>query len=327
MKLFCTYKHTEKPWGGANSFIRSIYKFMEKEGNAEVSFDSIDDSTTHIFINQLSKGPERGTLSKKEIKQILQVASEKGIPIITRVVNLKAHAFNIGIRYLLFGIKDDILTYFLIRKSDLTIFQSHYQKEFFLKYAPFFWRKKVEENSIIIHNGAGEFYNQNSFDKELSDSDELVLVSNTFSPRKTKRHDIIRDIASLDGVKVRHIGNWPKGQSAGNVILEGVKTKEQIKEIYAESHYLLHPAIKDPCPNVLFEAIISGLPVIYNSDTGSSAEIVKNNGFAFNEMPIEHLVSYSKKHRKNYVDNVRNSRDFFSIKRAVKEYLSEIKKL
>lgn len=58
-----------------------------------------------------------------------------------------------------------------------------------------------------------------------------------------------------------------------SVNLIGQYNQVEAPLIYRNSHVLIHLKYLDPCPNVVIEAMASGLPVIY-SDSGGTAELV-----------------------------------------------------
>jgi len=157
MKIYSTYKPVKIPLGGANNFINALFESIEKSSGKIVFKFSKD--IDFIFINQLSRGHGRGFLSFFSLINLLFIKLVYNKPIFTRVVNLNSHAFNKGPRYFLYGFLSDIKTYALIIISNHVIFQSYYQKYFFLNNAPFFI-KKVSKKYHIIHNGADNiFYN------------------------------------------------------------------------------------------------------------------------------------------------------------------------
>ena len=124
----------------------------------------------------------------------------------------------------------------------------------------------------------------------------------------------------LEGVEVRHLGLWPKGANTGQVQLLGVQPREKMVEEMKSCHYFLHTAVKDPCPNAIFEAICMGLPVIYNSSTGSSAEIVGDNGFSLDESNLKDTVTQAREKLQKLRETVLHNRSTYTINRATQEY-------
>ena len=321
MKIFSTYKPVSSPLGGANNFISALFQGLE---NKSVEFEfKLNKYVDFIFINQLSRGHGRGLISLIFLVKLVFFKKIHKKPILTRVVNLNTHAFNKGPRYLIFGWFNDFKSYVLIFISDHVVFQSEYQKDFFLKKSPFFV-KKYSNKYHVVHNGADNFY-YNSLQRELKKNEKLILVSNTFSFRKTKLHYLIAKFSLLPNVEVLHIGNWPTNIDSQNVKILGVLNKIDIRSTYLKAHFLLHPAIKDPCPNVLFEAILNGLPVIFNSDVGSSTEIIKNNGLALNLDNLNDTISEARLLYKSLINNTNNNNHYYSIDRSIDCYFSIIK--
>jgi glycosyltransferase involved in cell wall biosynthesis len=293
IRIHFTYRHVDKPWGGANNFIRALNNHLQMTGKFKV-VKSIEDTYDLLFMNQLGTGPggDGKTISLRKINHLLDrgLALGNRPRLVVRAVNLNWHAFPLGPRNLTLGWWRDRQAIKLLNMADAAIFQSAYQLEFF-KSAGF-----SNVNNVIIHNGASSsFGDHNTLSPELAGV--LRFVSSTASPRATKRHDLIARISLLPNVEVCHFGAWPQKLSSGNVKLLGVQSHDNMRKLFSQSHYFLHTAIKDPCPNSIFEAISSGLPVIYNPGEGSSQEIVGPCGLALDlENPVITLNSAREKY-------------------------------
>jgi glycosyltransferase involved in cell wall biosynthesis len=76
-------------------------------------------------------------------------------------------------------------------------------------------------------------------------------------------------------------GRTPDGASArvaelrlgGHVDLVGRYAQRDAPALYRRAHVLLHTKVNDPCPNVVLEAMASGLPVVYPG-SGGTVELV-----------------------------------------------------
>jgi glycosyltransferase involved in cell wall biosynthesis len=64
---------------------------------------------------------------------------------------------------------------------------------------------------------------------------------------------------------------------ASRVLFTGRFAQREAPSIYRRAHLLLHPKVNDPCPNVVLEALASGLPVIH-SESGGTPELVGDAG-------------------------------------------------
>lgn len=322
MKIYSTYRPVSKPLGGANNFITTLFKNIERN-SGEILFE-FNSEVDLVFINQLSKGNGRGMLSFTKLFYIKIISKLYKKPIYTRLVNLNSHAFSKGPRYYLFGFLQDLKTYLLIYISNFVIFQSEYQKSFFIKSAPFFIKNK-STRFRVIHNGADNLFASN-LTRSLRSGDKLILVSNTFSTRNTKLHSLIAQFSLLPKVEILHIGNWPSSIKTHKVNLLGVLPKNEIIKVYSKAHYFLHTAIKDPCPNVIFEAILNGLPVIFNSDIGSSLELVKENGIALDNSNLLTTINEAFHKYDSLIKIVNTNKNYYSIDRSILEYSNFLRK-
>lgn len=310
MRIHFTYRHVDKPWGGANNFTRTLAAHLAEQGDWMLT-ESPADPVDIMFMNQLGLGPgsDRRRLRIAEVKKLAALDHRK---LVVRAVNLYRHAFRMGPRNLVYGALEDMATLRLLAMADHVIFQSEYQRSVFQN-AGYRGIKNV-----VIHNGASELFWNEAPPQALGCS--LRLVSATASPRQSKRHDVILAISLLPGVEVMHFGAWPKGMNTGNVRLMGTCDSTTMARHYAQAHMFLHPAIKDPCPNAVFEAVCSGLPVLYNPDIGSSAEIVGENGIALDLTDLAGGLTAAKGGLVDLQQRVRQNRSYYHIGRATHAY-------
>jgi len=64
---------------------------------------------------------------------------------------------------------------------------------------------------------------------------------------------------------------------ADRVELAGRYTQRDAPALYRRAHVLLHPKVRDPCPNVVLEALACGLPVVHSA-SGGVPELVGDGG-------------------------------------------------
>ncbi len=314
INVYLTYQFTNKPWGGANNFIRLLFYELKKSGDFLFA-SSFDESCDVILMNQLSAGPGRNS-KKIPLKQI-KALRKHGAKIIVRAINLNKHAH--GIRSFLTGWFEDRQIIKLLNVADFVIFQSEYQRNFFSKGG----YKGI--NNTVIHNGASTVVKQNRT-KKLMASEPLRLISSSASTRRTKRHDLIAKLSLEENVEIRHLGRWPKKINSENVKILGLLSSKEIKDEMKNAHYFLHTAIKDPCPNVIFEAICCGLPVIYNGDTGSSKEIVRDCGLAIDEHNLENTIKDARIMFAKLQRKVKENQWKYTIQYSAERYAEILKK-
>jgi glycosyltransferase involved in cell wall biosynthesis len=268
IRIHFTYRHVDKPWGGANNFVRALRGALQESGE----FTLVDDpeaASDIVFMNQLGTGPGgQGRTMTIEAVRRLRAA---GRQIVVRAVNLNWHAFRLGPKNLTIGWWNDRKTVQLLNMADLVIFQSAYQQGVFVRAG---YRGT---RSVVIHNGAPrDFWIPEP--AVLPIDGPLRIVSSTASARASKRHDLISRMSECDGVEVTHLGAWPESVPRQRVRCLGMLERSAMVQELSLNHAFLHTAVKDPCPNAVFEALCAGLPVIYNPGPGSSAEIVRGCG-------------------------------------------------
>lgn len=323
IKIFSSYKTINQRSGGANNFILSLKNQLKKNGKLKF-VSNINDEWSVLFMNQLWTGPggDGKYMKISDIKNFLTSHTKNFIKpkLVVRAVSLNLISFSIGLRNLIFGYWRDKQLIKLLNIADLVIFQSEYQKKIFINAG-----YKGKKN-IVIHNGASSLFMAEK--KPIrSNFSKIRLVSMTASARETKRHDLIAKLSEDINLEIIHIGNWPKKLNSRNVILKGKLDIPEIKKIFLGSDYFFHPAIHDPCPNVIFEAICSGLPVIYNLGAGSSGEIVKSCGFGFIDSNIYEISKMARENLKALQKIVYRERYKYSIDFAAAKYENTFIKL
>ena len=325
IRIHFGYRHVDAPWGGANNFIRALHAELARSGDY-VFVDSMEAACDILFLNQLGMGPGGG--GKRIPLSVIRRRREGGrswvdrllrrrLPLAGRVavraVNLYRHAFRMGPRNLVIGRSRDRELLRLLEFADVVIFQSAYQRRVFAEHG---YRGKSD---IVIHNGADLAFWVTDV-TEAPAGDTLRIVSSTVSTRRTKRHDLIARLSELKGVEVLHVGNWPGDVPPRGVKLFGVMTRDRIVDLYRRCHFFFHPAIKDPCPNAVFEAICAGLPVIYHPGQGSSAEIVGPNGLALDEDDLAVTVEKARANIRALKTAVMENRAYYAVQRASAQY-------
>ncbi len=314
MKIYLTYKTTDKPWGGANNFLRSLVEELSSKPDIEFTDDASDADI--IFMNQISKGPggDKGHYKLADIKRMKAINPKARL--IIRAVNLKAHGYPTGpIKYYLGeGWRSDRNVLSIMRHADLVIFQSAYQKSFFEKNG---FRPK---SFTIIHNGAASIFGQNKSRPGLEDIAELNVLSSSVGKGKAKRHDLIAALSLENGVQVFHAGTWPDDISPAKINLCGVLDHSGLKDLMSRCHYFYHPAIRDACPNSLIEGLHAGMPALYNAGEGSSKELAEKLGVALNESNLSATVSKARNAYYSLTTALAENKDQFGIGRAAEDY-------
>jgi hypothetical protein len=316
IRLCFSYMHTDTPFDGSNNFTRALREHVSRVPGFTI-LDDLNGDYDVLFMNQLSRSPGSPyTLS--EIRAALSSGRKKKV--VVRAINLKRnYRYGDPIRYLKHYIRDRS-TLDLLNMADFVIFQSAFQKGFFDRFG---YKGK---NHTIIHNGAAPvFLSVPACAKGLGARDDLILVSSAMSTKSIKRQDIIAALSLVPGVRVIHSGVWPVDLDQGKVELAGVLSHDEMARLYECGHYVLHPAIRDVCPNSLIEGLCAGLPAIYNPDQGSGGELGGKFGIPLDENDLPGTVARAREHYERLATALSVDRQYYSIDRAASNYMSVFK--
>jgi len=321
IRIYSTYKPIEDPWGGANSFLRSLRRYIGSSQEFTM-VESPDQGCDIILMNQLACGPgqDSAVLSSEDIKK-LRTLNPRAKTVV-RAVNLKRHsAYGGWLKYMLSGdFLIDRAIIQLLNHCDHVIFQSAYQHGFFLRFG-----YKGSAYSII-HNGAAEDFVQAPRSIPKLDGN-LMLLSSTASKRQSKRHDLMAGLSRVDGVQALHAGAWPDDLDPGNVQMLGIISHEELLARMGKTHYFLHPAQYDPCPNAMFEALAAGLPVIHHEGPGSSKEIAGEYGIIIDETDPAGTIKRARDQYQLLSEKLAHDRERYSIAQAAQNYLDLFRSL
>lgn len=157
---------------------------------------------------------------------------------------------------------------------DLTIFQSNYSvvstTEKF---------KVISAPGPVIHNPVDlNRFNPDGPTMELPG--ELRVAAASFSLNPKKGTHLLGPLAEAHPeVTFVLMGRAPELPRLPNLVPLGHLEREAMARAMRSCQVFLHLAQNDPCPNVVTEALASGLPVLYR-DSGGNPELVGDCGLA-----------------------------------------------
>jgi len=327
LRLFIYFQTIDKPWGGGNQFLRAFKNFISesKKGEVELLTD-IDDKYDVCLMNSWNRGPEL-YLDLKVIENLKKYGFSKfrksifkkkqRKKIVHRLDGLRASYIN----KFHFG---DQLQLDAMEIADHIIFQSQHCLESFQNYG------YEKSNYSIIHNGV----NQNIFnttDKVFWDgSSDLKVLSCSWSQNPLKGFSDIAHFSEIKGIKSYYVGRWPQEIDPKKVTILSPLPQEELSVYYKECDVFLHAAKNDPCPNVAFEALSSGLPLIYHN-SGGTPEIGSHYGLPLpkklTSKNTRDLVDRMKNNYEDYIKKIQTDMFQFSIERAGLEYIHTFRKV
>ncbi|NBR70595.1 MAG: glycosyltransferase [Proteobacteria bacterium] len=325
LRIFFNYRTVASPWGGANSFLRSLQAALSADPEVEIVSGEYAECDV-FFLNQLYRGPGRPRFSRKFLSPAqIRRLSRSGttclwralrhrmtgeaiqLPaVVCRLVNHAEHAYGKVNRE-----QADLFGALTFTTAD--IFQTRYLYEVFQASG----YKKTDP--VVIHNGVNQEIFHPRRRVAWHPGKPLVVVSSAMTLRRTKRFDLIAAVSLLPGVESHHAGIWPEDVPRGRVRLLGRLTHGEIASFFREkAHVFMHPAEKDICPNAVVEAMSCGLPVFF-SQLGGTAELVGACGIAL----VDGIELAVKKMQNDYrwmQELLQKRQPYFSIARAAAEY-------
>lgn len=274
MRIGLLYAHTDKPWGGVNTFFRAFAARAARDAGVVLA------DAPHRADVVLSAGhyyaPGR-MLTARQARNIsygLPPWHPRGLfggrgskaRLVWRVDGLRSVYAGGDV-----GKADSVLVRNLPLGSG-TVFQSGFSRYCFDRagYAH-------PRPDVIVHNGAAEhlFY---PADGSRQKGGKAVLVSNSWSTNERKGFEVLKAFAALGGVEVRHVGRWPEGLDPGGVRMLGARTEPEIADILRTADFFLFPSRFDACSNAVVEALACGIPVLYHR-SGGTPELCRDGRF------------------------------------------------
>jgi glycosyltransferase involved in cell wall biosynthesis len=278
MKICVWFKTTEGPWGGGNSFLRSLCSQLKKIGHEVV--DTPQSGVDVVLVNSWTTGATERFLSPGQVAavkafgkgpswtrrlppSIFRPLGRRGPAIVHRVDGVAELYRGKG------GIADR--TQFAINPlADVTVFQSKYCRESFSQY------NVRPDGQCVIHNATDPsvFYPSERLAKPTK---ILHLLSTSWSSNPRKGFATIAQLSEVPNTEIRFVGQWAPEIEPKKVKLLGVMEARQIADQLRQSDALVHAAQNEPSSNTIMEALSCGLPVLY-LDSGANKELAGDYG-------------------------------------------------
>ena len=314
MKICIYYQSIQKPWGGANTFINNLKRYLSERRIQIVS--DVNDDCDLVLFNGAYKAPGK-ILSLSEIDAIRRYGYSswfrrlfspgRRLPIVHRFDGLRRVYANLK------NTMDDIQLKGAARAHRI-IFQSTYACGLFKEHG------YQGQNHTVIHNGV----DQNIFNCQgrnfWDGREELRLVASAWSYNLAKGQSLIADFSCQKNVSVDFVGQWPQQVPLKKVKCHSPCDQQSLAAVFKKAHAFLFPAQNEACSNVLLEALSSGLPVLY-VDSGSNRELAGDYGVPIDALNIEKSIDHLRKNYARLIEAVTRDQASFSIAHAGRKYL------
>jgi glycosyltransferase involved in cell wall biosynthesis len=245
-----------RPEGGMYTFVGNFIAWLERTGRAYTQ--NLDSDYDVLFVNSWVISPEIVRRIKRD-RAALRVAHR-----------VDGAAVDYGSNPASDPVQARVNLY-----ADVTIFQSHYSK--------FSTREKYR----VIANDGPVVYNP--VDIALFDPQGPKIALPTGTPLVACASWSVNERKGtwrVDELAAEHpdftfvlCGRFDAVASRPNVVRLGHLPRQQMAEALRSCDVFLNLSENDPCPNVVLEALASGLPVLYR-DSGGVPELVADCGEA-----------------------------------------------
>jgi glycosyltransferase involved in cell wall biosynthesis len=294
VKVYISFKITDKPAGGGNNFLKYLALSLEQRNLLTQKIRDAD-----ILLINSHHNIIKNMLIKFFFKEKIFVHRVDG----------KLSLHRTSKRW------DNLVELQNLIIANATIFQSNWSKQI--------WAKTLNSmNYRIILNQADSKIFKVAQPKRLSKPFTLAYLS--FSQNKNKGGNLIKWLEKEQNnfnIELNTIGSEITDKDK----LKSDKVSQQtIARKLSECHALIYPSLNDACSNVILEALAMGLPVIA-LNSGGNPEIVGNAGVLFSDK--NEIQKAIKEIQKNYFQYSRNALKITSNLNSIEKYLEYFKEL
>jgi len=258
--------HEGSSGGGANTFAWNLNRYFDRKGI--------------LTTNNLINASHAIIISNKVNKVALKIAKVRGCFILHRLDEDFETVSPIKTKH------KQIIQ--INKLANITVFQSSFVKDNVLPHL------KTKNWEIVLNGADTEIF---AYHPEIGSY--IGHVTNSVGDKK--RLDILDDFITLyPQEQFLLVGNHKKYSNDlsrhKNVTMLDAVTKKELPHLHQQMKCLFFPSERDPCPNTVVEAILSGIPVCYNI-CGGTKEIVKDCGLPLEKFDdlLGNISSYHKK--------------------------------
>ncbi len=241
----------DSPQGGAYSFFRNFRKYLEERG---VAFSERLDDEADVLMANSWVVPYRAVAGAKRAHPTLRVL----------------HRIDGSARDYGRDTAADLRQALVNLLADVTVFQSAYGREVTR-------RRIIGQDGPVIHNPVdGDRFRPDGERLALAGTVRVAHVAFSTNPKKGSAavYDLARRRPDVSFVMV---GRYAEPPALANLAFLGYADWDRLPVILRSCHLLLFLSENETCPNVVLEAMASGLPVLYRP-SGGTAELVGSCG-------------------------------------------------
>ena len=303
MKICIAHRYVDGPWGGGNSFVAQISKFLKRK-NHDVVFDFSPDIDVILLIDPRPTSSHTFDMAMEYKRKYPRVK------LVHRINDTDKARPNSP------PVRED---YFISINSEMdhTIFISEWVRNHYID------KGLVDNgNQTVIINGCdlNTYYPKS---KPSNIRNGIDLITHHWSDGLLKGFDVYNHLDKfIDEYPVNnftYMGRYNNQYFPQNLKLIPPQEPKQIGNILRQNNVYITGARWEACGMHHIEAAASGLPILYHKDGGAIPEICKSYGFEFDSpeaivLGLEDMVD-------NYEDYVSSiDYEYLSLDRCCIEY-------
>jgi glycosyltransferase involved in cell wall biosynthesis len=275
MRVLMNFTPVRGPYGGANSFLRTLTRALERRGVAITT--RVDGRYDVALLNALTNG-----LDLETVRRVAERA-----PVVHRKVGYRASGppeLRAEVDGVIVG---DARQVEFTPHVTHTIFQSEYSRDVFLG-------SGFDGPYTVVRNGVDDalftpYVRRGVLRRRVprtfwDGKEPLRLVVSTWSQDPLKGFDdyvaIDRALAGRDDVELCIVGRVPETADLHNATLLSPRPSRRLPPVLRDAHVILQLARWETCSNALLEGLACGLPAVY-LDSGSNAELAARYGVEY----------------------------------------------
>jgi len=321
MRVFINVNITNKPYGGSNSFFRTLTPALRKMG-----FKFVFDIRGKYDVALIS------TLHRGITIDDLAYIKSRGIPIVHRKTGYTFRGREEMRKSVDGVVAGDRKQIEFEPYLNFSIFQSHYSHQLFLESG---YRS---EQCTVIPNGVDPktfglydypfgFWRQPKH-REFWDSSKtfrFAIVSWSNDMRKGFKYysDFDNELEAFPNTEVDFIGRMPDGMQFNNIRVHAPMTATKIGKFLRTCHGYLAFSEFETCSNALLEAISCGLQVIY-LDSGSNQEFAMPFGVEFQGSFASALTTLQEGYTERLKESIENPFDIADVANRYAQILRQV---
>ena len=279
MKISIGAKIISGPYGGGNTFILNLKKFLEDNGHIVINTLEDPDIDIILLVNPL-RFSEISTFNHFDIYKYLTTMNNKAI-VVQRIneCDERKNTKNVNSQII-----------FANKFADYTVYVSDWLHDLFKS------KKLTSVKSKVIKSGSDSNIFNQSDKLKWDGKSKFSFVTHHWSSHWMKGFDsyflfdsLLNNPKLSDLIDFTYIGNVPISPSFQNIKVIPPKSGEDLAKELKKHHGYITGTVNEPSGNHHIEAALCGLPILY-LESGGTPEYAKGYGVSYGINNLEKKI-------------------------------------